>query len=77
MEFHLFVDDTNLFLQDSDVNNLEAALNSELKRVNQWLNANKLSLNVVITGFVLFHSPQKRIMHQMSLKILNKKIRQD
>ena len=46
LEFHLFADDTNLFLADSNILNLETKLIIELAKVNQWLNANKLSLNI-------------------------------
>ncbi len=61
LEFHLFADDTNLFLNNSNILNLETDLNTELEKVSQWLYANKLSLNFGKTSFVVFHSPQRRI----------------
>ena len=32
-------------------------MNTELNKVKKWLDANKLSLNIEKTNFVLFHSP--------------------
>ena len=39
---------------------LEAAIN-DLKCVTQWLNVNRLSLNVDKTKLIIFHSKQKKI----------------
>ena len=38
--FHLFADDTNIFLQDKDLLSLELKLSEELDKVNQWLQLN-------------------------------------
>ena len=46
LEFHLFADDTNLLLSDRNILNLETSLNVELKKVSQWLYANKVSLKI-------------------------------
>ena len=46
LEFHLFADDTNLFLSDNNVQSLEFKMNIELEKVSHWLSANKLSLNI-------------------------------
>ena len=77
LEFHLFADDTNLFLNNPNILNLETDLNIELEKVSQWLYANKLSLNIDKTNFVVFHSPQRRIMHNMNLRISNTSIKSD
>ena len=34
----------------------------ELNNVSQWLNLNKLSLNVKTTNAMAFHMPQKKII---------------
>jgi hypothetical protein len=52
-------------------------LNTELGKVNNWLNANKLSLNIDKTSFVVFHCPQKKISHGLILRIAGKQIKQD
>ena len=54
-DFHFFADDSNLFLTDSSLDSLEARVNQELKHVHDWLCANKLSLNIDKTNFVIFH----------------------
>ena len=77
LEFHLFADDTNLFLNNPNIINLETDLNTELEKVSQWLYANKLSLNIDKTSFVVFHSPQRRILHNMNLRISNTSIKSD
>ena len=40
LNFHLFADDTNIFLQDKDLISLELKLSEELDKVNQWLQLN-------------------------------------
>ena len=74
LDFHLFADDTNLFLDNTNILNLETNLNVELDKVSQWLFANKLSLNIEKTSFVVFHSPQRRIAHKLNLNISNMSI---
>ena len=46
LSFILFADDTNIFNSHSDINTLITATNEELKKVAEWLRANKLSLNI-------------------------------
>ena len=59
--FHLFAEDTNIFLQDQNLECLELKLNEELDKLNQWLQLNRLSLNIDKTNFVIFHPPQRKI----------------
>ena len=77
LEFHLFADDTNVFLSDTNIQKLELNLNIELGKVSHWLNANKLSLNIEKTSFVIFHPPQRKITYQINLRISNNLIKQD
>ena len=44
--------------------------------MNEWLCANKLSLNTEKSNFVLFHPPQKKANFSMNLKICGKEIKQ-
>ena len=43
-------------------------VNSELKHIKKWLDANKLALNVDKTNFVIFHSPQKPLYENITIK---------
>ena len=42
----LFADDTNVFASGKDVRQLIAIMNNDLTKIVEWLNVNKLSLNV-------------------------------
>ena len=42
----LFGDDTNVFVTGNNLSNLLTTMNSERVRLSEWMNANKLSLNV-------------------------------
>ena len=56
--FHttLFADDINLHMSNSSFNVLQTTLNLELYTTDQWLRANKLSLNNNKTNFMLVTS---------------------
>ena len=41
----MFADDANIFFSHKNIKDLFQAVNSELGKVFQWFNANKLSLN--------------------------------
>ena len=53
-EFNLFADDASLFCEDTRPSSLKTAINSELNKVYHWLCANKLSLNVDKSNYVIF-----------------------
>ena len=65
----IFLDDTNLFFSNSDTNILFEKMNKELTNVSNWLNANKLSLNVKKGKFSFFHKSSKT--DNISLQLLN------
>ena len=58
-KFHciMYADDTTLysFLENFESNDVEREINCELDKVNLWLKANKLSLNVAKTKCMFFH----------------------
>ena len=43
---HHFADDTNLFHTNKSVKNLNKLVNHDMKQLNNWLSASKISLNV-------------------------------
>ena len=75
-DFHVFADDTNLFCTNSSLRVLESLVNDNLKRVSLWLHANKLSLNIDKTNFIIFHPRQKVINYQVRLHIDSKQLKQ-
>jgi len=52
----LFADDTTLYCTGKDLNILVNNVNRSLIDVVDWFRANKLSLNICKTNFILFHS---------------------
>ena len=56
----LFADDTNLFISHNDPVYLITTLNSELNKLSTWFAANRLSLNLSKTNFMVFKTWQKK-----------------
>ena len=54
----LFADDTNLTASGDSIPHLETAVNSDLENLRKWLIANRLTLNVAKTEFMLIGSKQ-------------------
>ena len=76
LSFHLFADDSNLFYSNKSLLTLEATINNELLNVYSWLCANKLSLNIEKSNFIIFHTIQKKV-HEVSIAINDKPIKQE
>ena len=62
----IFADDANLFISNSNIENLFEAMNKELRKVATLFKANKLSLNVCKAKHFLFHPTRKRKIYQIS-----------
>ena len=63
----LHADDANLFFKYKDLNIIESEINSVLGKVNIWLLANKLSVNIAKSTFVNFNPVQKQIPKKVIL----------
>ena len=63
----MFADDTNISIAANSVTELEQIINSELKNLHQWLLANRLSLNVAKTEFMIIGSRQRLLVHDNEL----------
>ena len=61
-DFHLFADDSSLYYKHKNLSILESDINGELDKINEWLCANRLSLNIEKSNFVIFYPPQKRLL---------------
>ena len=74
----LFADDTNVFLSGRNANQLIKIMNGELLNIVDWLDSNKLSLNVSKTHFILFRSQgMRKPLINENLIIKNESINQD
>ena len=71
---HHFADDTNLFDTNKSVENLNKLLNHDMKQLNNWLSANKISFNVEKTELVIFKSPRKVLSDEIKIKITGKRL---
>ena len=49
-------------------------VDADLKHLANWLNANKISLNVKKTEMVIFESKQKKFEGDVKLKLCGKKL---
>ena len=69
----MYADDTTLYccLEDIQSDNREQILNNELQRVHSWLNANKLSLNVRKTKYMIFRKYKNNDIGELNLRISN------
>ena len=71
----LFADDTTLQLSGSNLNDLYAKANIELSKAQKWFEANRLTLNVKKTKYILFRTASMNVdFSNYSLKLDGKKI---
>ena len=61
----LFGDDTSVFSEGTNYNKVFDILNKELKRVNIWLKANKLTINTKKTHYMMFHRTRIKGDHHL------------
>ena len=55
-----FADDTSVFLESTEYSKLIKSLKNKLDNVTKWLNANKLTVNLKKTHYMIFHRGQFR-----------------
>ena len=72
-EVQHFADDTNL-LNFSCVKSINKQVNYDLKKLSNWLKANKISLNVGKTELVLFTSSKKQLDCDLKIKLNGKRL---
>ena len=53
----MFADDTTIFFQHKCLSELTLTTNTQLENVNKWLIANKLSLNITKTNYIILQTP--------------------
>ena len=60
-----FADDTNMLNINSSIYKIKYQLNKDLKLLNKWLLANKISLNAAKTELIFFRKPSKNKHHSL------------
>lgn len=76
LSFILFADDTNIFCSNKDIHTLTKTVNEELKKVSEWLKANKLSLNIKNSITDIYSKKNKTFKQQVSIKLDDSNIKQ-
>ena len=64
-----FADDTNLLYLSNSIKKLNKLVNADVKHLVNWLNVNKISLNVKETEMVIFKSKQKKFEGYLKIKL--------
>ena len=57
----LFAHDTTVLIEGTHINTMIATLNCELAKLTEWLNANKLTINVYKSHYMVFHWSRRKI----------------
>ena len=68
----LFADDSNAFIKGKNINQIIHQLNDELQKLTEWLVANRLTLNLKKTHYVIFSSTNNK--HIYDDLIINNKV---
>ena len=71
--FH-FADNTCLLNIKDSIKKISKVVNKDLMFLIQWLNANKISLNVAKTAVITFRRKKKQVDFNLNLKICWKKL---
>ena len=67
----LFADDTTVYLSSKNTNELYTNMSADLTKLADWFHANKLSLNVNKTNYMLITNINESASHKYTLKIGN------
>ena len=59
----LFADDTSVFIEGQSYTGVIETLTKELKKIECWLNSNKLTLNIKKTQYMIFHRSRIKTNH--------------
>ena len=66
LQFILFADDSNIFYSHSNPIELVAKVNQELVHVTDWIKANKLSLNLKKTNYMVYSNTLTNLPNQIT-----------
>ena len=60
----LFADDTSVFIEGTNYDKVIDIVNKELELINIWLRANKLTVNIKKTYYMMFHRTRIKYNHR-------------
>ena len=68
----MFADDSTIFFQHKSLSELTLTANIQLENVNKWMIADKLSLNITKTNYIIFQTPRcKQSTKQLNISLNN------
>ena len=74
-KFHHFADDTNFLCLSNSIKKLNKLVSSNLTHLVNWLNSNKISINVKKKNkIVIFKSKQKKLEGDLKIKLCGKSL---
>ena len=69
-----FADDTKLLFLSNSIKKLNKLVNADLKDLINWLNPNKISLNVKKIEMVFFKSKQNKSEGELKIQLYGKRL---
>ena len=76
IRFILFADDSTAAKSDTNLEKLAQDMTREFSLISEWLNVNKLSLNVIKTKYIIFCTRQKNNHPEATVKFNDKDLEQ-
>ncbi len=72
----LFADDTSIFCFDANISRLKQTVNTELGKLHEWLNANKLLVNTSKTHYSIIAPSARDIIHDSTTILMGEELKQ-
>ena len=69
-----FAKDTHLLYGHKSIKKINQIINFEIKKIEHWLRANKISLNSSKTEIIIFKSKKKKITRNLNFRVSRQKI---
>ena len=75
----MYADDTSLTVANANARELEQQMNNDLEEIHTWLKANKLSLNIVKTKYMIIASQNKirNLDYSFQIQVENKPLKRE
>ena len=66
----LFADDTSVYIKSENESSVISILNEELEKITTWLKANKLTLNLDKSHYMVFHKGKRKLISLKRVKFI-------
>ena len=73
LSFRIFADDSNVFYSSTSIDDVERVMNEELNHIFQYCDANKLSVNINKTNFMVITSNKRRVREIQLIRNIKQK----